>query len=322
MLQFKPQQPVSPEPPENRWSIGIDRRHVAVYVAIALVIGFVIGFISARYNQKKEPGQLNAERASIPEPRAGALPDNATSEFHRVSRIVRADTVEVDGVGVVKLLGIETPDGKSPKDIYATHGQNALNFAQKSLLNQDVRLEFDSTNGARGNKDDQGQILAYLYTKEGTLVNGEMVRLGLAFVKGTEQFRKSDQFRALEREAVQAMRGVWGSSGSSSTVASSTPAIPSAIEPPKAAADERRKLSPLPPSALGPNVPALSSPGFSSTTSSSEPSVLVSGNDRMYHKSGCEFLDKKTRSLSLSQARSEGYTACSRCYVSTAMKAP
>src|SRR5262245_3817022 len=113
MLQFKPQQPVSPEPPENRWSIGIDRRHVAVYVAISLVIGFVIGFISARYNQKKETAQLITDKSPASESRSNALPDNATSEFHRVSRVVRADTVEVDGIGVVKLLGIETPDGKS-----------------------------------------------------------------------------------------------------------------------------------------------------------------------------------------------------------------
>src|SRR5262249_45685182 len=113
-------------------------------------------------------------------------------------------------------------------------------------------------------------------------------------------------------------RGVWGSSGSSSSIASASPPIPSTIDTPKSTGDERKKLSPLPPSALGPNVPALS--GLSS--SSSEPSVLVSGGDRMYHKSGCEFLDKKPRSLSLSQARSEGYTACSRCYASTAMKAP
>jgi hypothetical protein len=43
----------------------------------------------------------------------------------------------------------------------------------------------------------------------------------------------------------------------------------------------------------------------------------------MYHKSACDFLDKKKKhSIGLSQAKSEGYTACSHCYASTVLKAP
>ena len=63
--------------------------------------------------------------------------------------------------------------------------------------------------------------------------------------------------------------------------------------------EKQKKLSPLPPSAFGANIPALSG----SPTSSLEPSVWVSPGDKLYHKSGCEFLDKKKRSISLSQAK-------------------
>ena len=79
-----------------------------------------------------------------------------------------------------------------------------------------------------------------------------------------------------------------------------------------------KKLSPLSPYALGPNVLALSSSGGAQL----EQSVWVSPADKMNHKSGCEYLDKKRNSIPISQAKSEGYSACSRCFASTVLKAP
>lgn len=311
MLQFKQHQFETEELP-LRWNIGVDRRHVAAYVGLALVAGFAAGFIASRYMTPKEtaaPPPVSETRSSIRQAAAEA----PTGEFHRVTRLVRADSIEVESVGPVRLLGIETPDGKSPKEIYGLHGQRALSFIEKMLLGQDVRLEFDTGTGR--NKDDSGQTLAYVYTRDGTLVNGEMVKQGLAFVLGTEQFRLANDFRGFEREAMQAMRGVWGSSSSSATLAStpSTTTTPSPL-----ADDKQRKLSPLAPSAFGANIPALSG----SPAIPLEPSVWVSPGDKMYHKSGCEFLNKKKRSVPLSQAKTEGFTACSRCYASTVLKAP
>jgi hypothetical protein len=155
------------------------------------------------------------------------------------------------------------------------------------------------------------------FTRDGTLVNGEMVKQGYAFVLGTEQFRLANDFRGLEREAMQAMRGVWGSSSSSSsTTLAATPSTTATSSP--LGDDKQRKLSPLAPSAFGANIPALSG----SPTTPTEPTVWVSPGDKMYHKSGCEFLDKKKRTVPLSQAKTEGFTACSRCYASTVLKAP
>jgi endonuclease YncB( thermonuclease family) len=311
MLQFKQQQFETEELPP-RWSIGVDRRHVAAYVGLALVAGFAAGFIASRYINRKEPSAAAALVADTrPSSRQPAV-ETPTGEFHRVSRIIRADAIEVEGVGPVRLLGIETPDGKSPKEIYGVHGQRAVSFVEKTLLGQEVRLEFDSQAGR--DKDDTGQVLAYVYTHDGTLVNGEMVKQGFAFVRGTEQFRMANDFRGFEREAMQGMRGVWGSSSSSTTLAST----PSSAATPSSPVDDKRKLSPLAPSAFGANIPAISG----SPTAPSEPGVWVSTADKMYHKSGCDFLDKKKRSVPLSQAKIEGFTACSRCYASTVLKAP
>jgi micrococcal nuclease len=309
MLQFKQHEFETEEGPP-RWNIGVDRRHVAAYVGLALVAGFAAGFVVSRSLSRKE---TPAALSEIRQPSVSQAADTSANEFHRVTRVMRADAIEVEGVGPVRLLGIETPDGKSPKEIYGVHGQRALSFAEKALLGQEVRLEFDSP--GENNKDDSGETLAYVYTRDGTLINGEMVKQGLAFVLGNEQFRMANDFRGFEREAMQAMRGVWGSSSSSSTLAASptTTATPTPL-----GEEKQRKLSPLAPSAFGANIPALSG----SPSTPIEQSVWVSTGDKMYHKSGCEFLDRKKRSVPLSQAKSEGFTACSRCYASTVLKAP
>jgi micrococcal nuclease len=321
MLEFKkPQPPLPVEDSSPRWNIGIDRKQVAAFVAIGVIAGFALGFVTARWVLKPEPPVQQAVDPSAlsgprSQPATAAQPAETTSDYHRVTRIIRADTVDVEGIGPVRLIGVETPDGKQPIESYAAHGDRAFKFVEKSLLNQDVRLEFDPANATAGNKNDQGQTLAYVYTRDGAMINSELVKLGLAFVRGFEQFRASNDFRLLERDAVQNSRGVWGPASGSS-------AVSSLKEPPAASpTDEKpRKLAPLPPSALGANIPALT--GGSSPSAPSEALVLVSTADHSYHKSGCQFLGKKKQSLGLSQARADGYTACSRCFASTVMKAP
>jgi micrococcal nuclease len=302
-----------------RWQIGIERRQVIVYVCLALVGGFAFGFATAKYTTTKE------NLASMPPARNEAITRSAVADappegFQRVTRLVRGDTIEVDGVGVVRLIGIETPDGKAPREVYGAHGQQSLAFAEKTLLNQDVRLEFDPAYQANQHRDDNGQTLAYVYTRDGLLVNSEMVKRGYAMVQATEQFRLIDDFRSYERDAMQAMRGVWGlDTSSTSTASTGTPPSTGATT----ADDKPRRLNPLMPSEIGPNLPALSgSSGVSSPATPSEAMVMTSSSDRMYHKSGCEYLGKRKQALPMSQARSSGYTACGRCYPSTTLKAP
>jgi endonuclease YncB( thermonuclease family) len=310
MLQFKTQQSEIEEPPV-RWRIGIDRRHVAVYVTLALIAGLAAGFGLARYITRREPqAPPLAQDPRTPIRQANA--DTQASEFHNVTKVLRADTIEVDTVGPVRMMGIETPDGKTPAEIYGVHGQRAVSYVEKTLLGQAVRLEYDSAAPGK----DAGPALAYVYTRDGVLINAEMVKQGLAFVHGGEQARLANDFRALEREAMQAMRGVWGPSPAAApSAALASSAVNTATSKTE---DKPKKLSPLPPSALGANIPALSG----SQGGPLEPGVWVSPSDKMYHKSACTFLDKKKHVLSLSQAKSEGYTACSRCYASTLLKAP
>ncbi|HSO74677.1 MAG TPA: hypothetical protein VLU47_07555, partial [Blastocatellia bacterium] len=89
MLQFKQRQVESERLPD-RWKIGVDREHVFVYVGIAVVVGFVIGFVTSRtLTRRAGPTSLPAA-AQTP---ARTSTDSLRSDFHRVTRIVRADTI-------------------------------------------------------------------------------------------------------------------------------------------------------------------------------------------------------------------------------------
>jgi len=318
MLSFKEQEDPSPEA-QPRWNIGVNRQHVAIYVAVALVAGFAIGFIAARsiMRNKEElpPSPMISAQANTPARPAAVT--TASTEFHKVTRILRGDTVEVETVGPVRLIGVESLDGKPPRETYAKIGQDALNFTEKSLLNQDVRLEFDPANAARNHKDESGQTLAYVYTRDSTLINSEMLRQGLAFVR-TEDFQMGSEFRTHESDAMKAMRGVWGATSPVATPYV-PPATASATPDPTSPTGKPSKLAPLPPSAYGPNIPAVTG---TTPTLPTEPTVLVSPEDKLYHKAGCELLGKKKTTMALSQVRAKGYTACSRCYPTTVMKAP
>jgi len=230
---------------------------------------------------------------------------------------LRADAIEVDTVGVVKMLGLEE---KPQQTSYAAYSQQALSFTQSLLLGKEVKLQLDTANAATGNRNEAGEILAYVYSREGVFANQEIIKQGYAFVS-SEIFSRAEDFRADERDAMVANRGIWGS-GSGNPAASARAAIASAAADAsesksatdKTANDKAKKPVPLSPAELEARIsPAPSSPG--------EQSVFVSAGDKMYHKDGCEYLGKKKQQMPLSQAKASGYVACGRCFASTVLKA-
>ncbi len=282
--------------------------------------GFAFGFATARFMNSTAgpatfPGAaaeaaIKREKGSKGGADSGSLAaaaNNNEADYRTVTRIVRADTIEVQGLGVVRMIGVETPDGKQPQQVYAAHGRNAVAFVDRSLLNKQVRIEYDSANEPRGNKDAAGSTLAYVFTRDGELFNGEMIKQGQAFVLASASFKHLEEFRALERDAMQAMRGVWGVPANASPSAQTAEAA-------NPTTTEKRKLAPMASSELDPKAGA--------PILSTEPLVYTSASDRLYHKEACEYLGKKKLVMTVSQARSGGFVACGRCFASTVMKAP
>jgi micrococcal nuclease len=309
------------DPLTERWVVGPSRRRVASYVAVALVVGFALGMATSQLMSRR-PRVIEAALPAAPpagaNPAASAQAESTTpaapgpaAKSGKVTRMIRADVVEVEGIGPVRMIGIETPDGKPPTAVYGAVGQRALKTSEAMLLNQVVRVEFDPANSSRDHKDEAGYTLAYLYTADGALVNGELIKQGLAYLRSAEKFRMSEDFNSMEREAMQALRGVWGTGLTGSSAAAEF-----AANDPKPG--ERRRLTPLPPSAIGPNIPAASTSSVPSP--SAEPVVLLSGDRRYHNRHNCELLDARKQSATASAARAQGYTPCSRCYPSATIK--
>ena len=138
------------------------------------------------------------------------LPSNPTKieaaqTLPTVTRVIDGDTVVVEGVGAVRLIGVDTPETVDPRQPVQYFGKEASDFTRQLATEKRVRLEFD-----QDRTDRYGRTLAYLYLQpDNLLLNAEIIRQGYGFAYTQFPFRMMADFRALEREARDAGRGLW-----------------------------------------------------------------------------------------------------------------
>jgi micrococcal nuclease len=128
----------------------------------------------------------------------------SSAHAQAVTRVVDGDTVVVAGVGVVRLIGVDTPETRHPLKPVERFGAEASAFLTRLVKGRVVRLEYDWRR-----TDRYGRTLAYLYLENGTFVNAEVVRQGYGVAYTKYPFKYLDEFRALERQARAANRGLW-----------------------------------------------------------------------------------------------------------------
>ncbi len=133
-------------------------------------------------------------------PAAGQEPEVRGS----VTRVIDGDTIEVDPIGTVRLIGVDTPELGDAERAPEGYAREAAAYTSRRLLGQTVRLEFDWQR-----RDGYGRALAYVYLVDGTLFNAELVREGYAFALTRYPFRHLEQFRRYEREARERGAGLW-----------------------------------------------------------------------------------------------------------------
>ena len=121
-----------------------------------------------------------------------------------VTRVIDGDTLVVANVGTVRLIGVDTPETVDPRRPVQAFGKEASDFTRRTALNKMIRLEFDVEP-----KDRYGRTLAYVYLPDGAFLNAEIVKRGYGHAYTQFPFRYLDQFRAYEREAREAGRGLW-----------------------------------------------------------------------------------------------------------------
>ena len=136
-----------------------------------------------------------------------------------VERVVDGDTIIVEGVGRVRLIGVDTPETVHPNRPVEFFGKEASAFTKRLLEGKRVRLEYDQER-----TDRYGRTLAYVYLADGTFVNAEIIRRGYGHAYTRFAFRYMDEFRQFEREARNNRRGLWGDVvGGSNSSASASP---------------------------------------------------------------------------------------------------
>lgn len=143
-----------------------------------------------------------------------------------VREVPGGDMLVVDGVGKVRLAGVETSaralraglPGATPAPrsgpsspppalvggrLNLTPDRSSRNALRSLILGKDVTLEFDDTGG-------RAQVpRVYVFLMDGTFVNAEMVRQGKARVDASAPLMRLDELRRVEKEAQDARRGVW-----------------------------------------------------------------------------------------------------------------
>jgi len=151
----------------------------------------------------------------------GLSPTAAAAAAHpplrgRVSWIYDGDTIEVNGVGKVRLLGIDVPEHEDsdrdrfyrrwniPPQRLRSIAHAAVAYLVKTAKGQDVALALD-----REPRDRYGRLLAYVYLPDGTLLNRTLLEQGYASVFRKYDFRFRDEFLAVEGRARQRGVGLW-----------------------------------------------------------------------------------------------------------------
>lgn len=121
---------------------------------------------------------------------ASPEPVAPTMSWHAVEHINSAAVIDVRGVGLVRLAGVE--EG----------GEVSRAFLAGLISSRAVSVI------ATGQST--GITEALLYTPDGRCVNAEMIRSGYARARPAPGFERAAEFRGLEEDARRFKRGLWG----------------------------------------------------------------------------------------------------------------
>lgn len=149
---------------------------------------------------------LLAPHLSITNSTINALP----GEWYRVVKVVDGDTFWAETKAgnkiKIRLIGIDAPElhntRSKPKGYFASE---STGYLAKLIGGKEVRLEYDVAP-----LDRYGRTLAYVYLKDGTFVNADLVRNGYALVMTVPpNVKYADTFVQLAAKARKQGKGLW-----------------------------------------------------------------------------------------------------------------
>lgn len=128
-------------------------------------------------------------------------------DFYLCTRVIDGDTIIVSINGKqerVRLIGVDTPETVHPNKLVEYFGKEASEFTKKMVEGKRVRLEYDWQK-----RDRYGRLLAYVYLKDGTFLNAEIIKQGYGFAYTRFPFKYLEEFRQYEKDARENEKGLW-----------------------------------------------------------------------------------------------------------------
>lgn len=119
---------------------------------------------------------------------------------------VDGDTIDVAGVGRVRLLGIDAPEIGRGFDTSEPFAEEARQRLSGLVTRRWVRLEYEDER----RRDRYKRYLAYVFLETGIFVNAQLAREGFARVSARRPLRRLGELQRAEAEAKSSRRGMWG----------------------------------------------------------------------------------------------------------------
>jgi endonuclease YncB( thermonuclease family) len=126
-------------------------------------------------------------------------------ETHYVRWVIDGDTIVLENGQRVRYAGINAPEIRHDDEPGEPFGDEALRANIRLVKNKEVILEW-----AEEKRDRFGRLLAYVFLPDGTFVQAELVKAGLAFVcYMPPNVRYYEKLLRYERQAIRLRKGLW-----------------------------------------------------------------------------------------------------------------
>lgn len=122
------------------------------------------------------------------------------------ARAYDGDTLELLDGSKLRLLGVDTPErkrkdgGRGPEPGY----REALNYTRERVMAGPLRLAYDGET-----RDIYGRWLVQVTLEDGTDLNAELLRQGLARVYARSEAKRLDEYKKIEAQAREQGLGLW-----------------------------------------------------------------------------------------------------------------
>jgi endonuclease YncB( thermonuclease family) len=269
-------------------AMPFEDRYLASMVA-ACAVGVGIGVLLVNMFGKVETEGRAFDQPAAVAPATPAAPQPPEYGSRIVRDVVASDVVELDGIGQVRLLGVDTQHGPDGKE--ADPGA-AKAFLTAKVKGKQVFVSGDPETAVTDFKDENGKPYVYLMLDDGVIVNSEMVARGMAIADLDRPYGRRDEIMRAERDARWNNRGLW-------QAADLKPLAPSYLDRANARKGQLQPVEPTP-QVVGKN------------------DVLVTPDGR-FHRGSCK-LGKGGVVMPLDEARKKHYLADPQCFASPRVK--